>query len=345
MIDARRIITVGVDCSKLMGGVSAVEIEYSKIYNPWRHVATSTTGSSFKKLCYFITGLIKFLYLMIVCPSIEIVHIHGASYYSFWRKRTIVSIAKAFKKKVVYHCHGAEFKLFTSSHRDVVIKMLHKCDRVVCLSESWKQWFEQECGCENVVIIKNIISEPQLRDVPNKNNNCFKMLFLGELGKRKGIYDLLDVVAELNEHDIQLYCGGNGDVDGILKRVKDLKIEDKFKYLGWVGGDSKIDLLNKCDVFVLPSYNEGLPISVLEAMSYGMPIVSTKVGGIPEIVLNGENGFMVEPGDKKGLCDALLKLKDDKSLRRVMGEKSKMLSLPHQPIYVEKQLQQMYNSI
>jgi glycosyltransferase involved in cell wall biosynthesis len=345
MIDARRIITVGVDCSKLMGGVSAVEIEYSRIYNPWRHVATSTTGSSIKKLCYFITGLIKFLYMMIAHPNIEIVHIHGASYYSFWRKRTIVNIAKIFNKKVIFHCHGAEFKLFTSSHRDAVLKMLHKCDRVVCLSESWKQWFEQECGCENVVIIKNIISEPQLLDVLSNDGNCLKMLFLGELGKRKGIYDLLDVIAELKEYDIQLYCGGNGDVDGVLKRVKDLKIEDKFKYLGWVGGDSKIDLLNKCDVFVLPSYNEGLPISVLEAMSYGMPIVSTKVGGIPEIVLNDENGFLIEPGDKKGLCDALLKLKDNESLRSSMGEKSKMLSLPHQPIYVEKQLQQMYNSI
>ena len=114
MIEGNNILTVGVDCSRVLGGVSAVEMEYSKLYKPWQHVTTATTGSVFKKWMTFLIGLIKFNYLMIFKSKINIIHIHGASYSSFWRKRIIVNIAKFYNKKVVYHCHGAEFKIFTS---------------------------------------------------------------------------------------------------------------------------------------------------------------------------------------------------------------------------------------
>lgn len=345
MIDARRILTVGVDCSKLRGGVSAVEIQYSKIYHPWRHVATSTTGSSVKKLFVFLLGVAKFLFLMIFVPQIKVVHIHSASYNSFKRKRVIINISKSFKKKVVFHCHGAEFKLFTSRHKQDVIRTLSKCNCVVCLSKSWKQWFEQECGCKNVVIINNIIPAPTKIDRQVEKLIPLTLLFLGELGPRKGIYDLLDVMAELKDRNIKLLIGGNGDVEGVVSRINQLGINDSAKCLGWVSGDEKIELLNQSDVFVLPSYNEGLPISILEAMSYGMPIISTRVGGIPEIVNNGHNGILIEPGNKEQLLNALCSIIGNDELRIELGCNSELIALNYQPENVEKQLKAMYQSL
>lgn len=347
MIEGNNILTVGVDCSRVLGGVSAVEMEYSKLYKPWQHVTTATTGSVFKKWMTFLIGLIKFNYLMIFKSKINIIHIHGASYSSFWRKRIIVNIAKFYNKKVVYHCHGAEFKIFTSKNKDVVVKMLHKCDCVVCLSESWKKWFEEECGCERVEIIKNVISNPVIEYArnENKNSNDVNILFLGELGKRKGIYDLLDVLADMKDSNVKLMFGGNGEVDKVISRITELGIKEKTVYLGWVSGAEKIDVFNIADIFVLPSYNEGLPISILEAMSYGLPILSTTVGGIPEIVENGVNGFLVEPGDKNALLEFLEVLVLNKTKRLEMGEKSRLVVADHLPNSVESQLKNLYNSL
>lgn len=347
MISADKILTVGVDCSQVKGGVSAVEQEYSKFYSPWQHVTTATTGSDLKKWLTFLFGLIKFNYILIFRPRINIVHVHGASYSSFWRKRIIVNMAKFYKKKVVYHCHGAEFKIFTSKYKKVVVKMLHKCDCVVCLSESWKKWFEEECCCERVEIIKNVIPEPVIEYATDeiKNSDDVNILFLGELGKRKGIYDLLDVLADMRDRNVKLMFGGNGEVDKVISRIAELGVEEKTEYLGWVSGAKKIDVFNIADVFVLPSYNEGLPISILEAMSYGLPILSTTVGGIPEIVENGVNGFLVEPGDKKSLRDFLENLVLNKAKRLEMGEKSQLVVADHLPNSVESQLKKLYNSL
>ena len=104
-------------------------------------------------------------------------------------------------------------------------------------------------------------------------------------------------------------------------------------------------LLNIADAYILPSYNAGLPISVLEAMSYSLPIISTRVGGIPEIVKDGINGLLINPGDKKAIYDSIVSLMNNKELRENMGKQSKDIVKEHLPIYVESQLKQLYNSL
>lgn len=104
-------------------------------------------------------------------------------------------------------------------------------------------------------------------------------------------------------------------------------------------------MLNGADVYVLPSYKEGLPISILEAMSYSLPVISTRVGGIPEIIMNGKNGLLINPGDKEALYESIIKLKNSEELRIRMGEISKPIVQEHLPIYVESQLKQLYNSL
>ena len=270
---------------------------------------------------------------------------HGSSDASFWRKRIFINLAKMFGKKVVFHCHGSEFQRFSAQHRNAVQKTLIKCDCIIALSESWKCWFETTIHHKNVVVIKNVIALPRVKKV--KHNN-FVLLFLGRLGKRKGIYDLLDVLIKHKttfEGKVKFLFGGDGDVEQVKEIIKQNGLENIAEFQGWVNGEKKEYLLNLADAFILPSYNEGLPISVLEAMSYSLPVISTTVGGIPEILKNGENGFIMEPGDKDAIYHAVVSLMEDKSLCKDMGKKSFEKVQVHLPEYVEKQLETLYDSL
>ena len=345
MLDARNVLTIGIDYRVVHGGVAAVESVYSTFYKPFNHVATVVDYGTVRKLLTFFKAYAQFWKWMLFHREIEIVHVHGASDASFWRKRVFVNLAKMFGKKVVFHCHGSEFQRFTSQHPDAVRKTLKKCDCIIALSDSWKEWFEKTIHHKNVVASKNVIAPPHVKKIKHDD---FVLLFLGRLGKRKGIYDLMDVLTEHKaEFDgkVRFLFGGDGDVEQVKKIIRRNGLENIAGFQGWVNGEKKERLLNTADAYILPSYNEGLPISILEAMSYSLPIISTAVGGIPEILKNGENGFIMEPGDKEAIYRAIHTLMGDERLRAQMGEKSFEKVRTHLPGYVEKQLRELYDSL
>lgn len=345
MLEAKNVLTIGIDYRVVHGGVAAVENVYSTFYEPFNHVTTVVDYGAARKLLTFFKAYFEFWGWMLFHKEIRIVHVHGASDASFWRKRIFINIAKMFGKKVVFHCHGAEFKRFTSQHRNAVVNTLKKCDKIIALSKSWKEWFEQITGQHNVVVIKNVISPPNINKISNEK---FTLLFLGRIGKRKGIYDIIDVLKEYKgafNDNLEFLYGGDGDIEQVDNVIKKEKLDNIAKYQGWVDGENKQILLNIADAYILPSYNEGLPISVLEAMSYSLPIISTRVGGIPEIVKDGINGFLINPGDKKAIYDSIVSLMNNKELRENMGKKSKEIVKEHLPIYVESQLKQLYYSL
>ena len=343
---AKNILTIGIDYRTVRGGVAAVEHVYSSFYEPFNHVTTVVSEGQVKKVLTLIKAIILFLYWMLFHKEIKIVHIHGASDASFYRKRIFINIAKSFNKKVIFHCHGAEFKRFTSQHKRIVASTLRKCDCIIALSQSWKEWFESTFQHENVVVIKNVIAAPVIKKV---DKDCrFTLLFLGRLGKRKGMYDLLDVLKnnkEKYEGKILLLIGGDGETEKAVNYIKQNNLDNIVKFKGWISGRQKILLLNQADTYILPSYNEGLPISVLEAMSYSLPIISTNVGGIPEILKHSVNGFLIHPGNKNEIEESINNLISDKGLREKMGRASRDMVKEHLPEYVEKQLSNLYNKL
>lgn len=345
MLDARNILTIGIDYRMVHGGVAAVENVYSTFYKPFNHVTTVVDYGAVRKLMAFFKAYVQFWKWMLFHKEIKIVHVHGASDASFWRKRIFINIAKMFGKKVVFHCHGAEFQRFASQHLGVVKKTLDKCDVIIALSESWKKWFESTFKHPNVIVVKNVIAQPK---VNKEETEAFTLLFLGRLCVRKGIYDLMDVlILHKTEFDgkVKLLFGGDGDVEQVDKIIKQNGLQSIAEYQGWVDGEKKERLLNMADAYILPSYNEGLPISVLEAMSYSLPIISTNVGGIPEIVKNGENGYLIEPGDKDAMYQAIVQLKSNHDMCVDMGKASKEKVTEHLPEYVEKQLAGIYSDL
>lgn len=342
---ANNILTIGIDYRVVHGGVAAVENVYSTFYEPFNHIATVVDYGKMRKLMTFFKAYVKFWWWMLFHREIQIVHVHGSSDASFWRKKLFIDVARLFRKKIVFHCHGSEFQRFANSHLHIVTKTLNKCDCVIALSESWKKWFEDTLHHKNVIVIKNVIPYPYSHPI---EHDKFTLIFLGRLGKRKGIYDLLDVLSEHKDEfagKIEFLFGGDGDVDEVLSIIKQNGIENIAKYQGWVDGSKKEKILNIADAYILPSYNEGLPISILEAMSYSLPIISTTVGGIPEVLKNRQNGFIMKPGDKAAIYKAINTMMNDKRLCDAMGKDSLEKVKEHLPNYVERQLQNLYDSL
>src|SRR5437763_291119 len=149
---------------------------------------------------------------------------------------------------------------------------------------------------------------PELAGKPNL------ALFLGHLEAAKGIYDLLDALAGVRSAvpDVRLACAGDGDRIGVARYAENLGIAEAVKFTGWVGPSGKRALLEHAAVFALPSYEEALPVSLIEAMSAGVPVVATPVGGIPEVVADNTSGFLVAPGDKGALERARRRLLVDR---------------------------------
>jgi glycosyltransferase involved in cell wall biosynthesis len=163
----------------------------------------------------------------------------------------------------------------------------------------------------------------------------------------KGTYDMLKAISDNAAKlrgKFKLNIGGNGETEKVLTFIEQNGISDIVEFYGWVSGDEKVKLLNESDVYILPSYYEGLPISILEAMSYRMPIISTPVGGIPEIV-DESNGVLVEPGNTKQISEAINTFLNNKDRLQTMGENSYKKAQPYLPDNVCKQLNELYKSL
>lgn len=334
------------------GGVGQLIQIYSRHFPIFNVISTHTEGSGLLKSFYFILKLFRFVFTLVSNRKIKIIHIHGASYGSFYRKLIIFIIGKyLFKKKIIYHIHGAEFHLFYLKSNKLTQKLvtffISNCNCVICLSNRWEQFFRDNFALKKVKILPNIIDYP----VINKKKTeplLISFLFLGYIGKRKGIFDLLNVIIEnKNKYQgrIKLFIGGNGETQYLQDLINENNIENIVEFLGWVNNEKKMELFNTTNIYVLPSYNEGLPISILEAMSYGNAIISTPVGGIPEIVKNKENGLLIAPGDSEQLKLALDFFIENPELIQRYGDTSKKLVRKHLPDSVLQQLITIYKSI
>ena len=318
---------------------------YSTFYQPFNHVTTTVTNGQVKKLLVLCKAILQFLYWMLFHPEIKIVHVQGSVGASFWRKAIFIYIAKFFHKKVVWHMHAGRFAVFYQQHRYAVRKVVDKSDVIIALSEYWKEYFKKEFPAKRVEIIKNVISAPKAH---KQQTRYFTRLFLGLLGKNKGIYDLLECIWDHKvefQGKLKLYIGGNGEIEHVKQLIKEYGIADIVIFEGWVSGDKKIELLNKSDAYILPSYKEGLPISILEAMSYGHPIISTPVGGIPEVVETGRNGILVTPGNEKEIFDAMNYYVENQDKIISEGEVSKEVAQTYLPDYVLNHLKEIYETL
>lgn len=290
------------------GGIATVmnEIISSRLGKKYniKQISTYVKGHPYKLFMKAILKILVFNYIY----NIEIAHIHMASKGSFYRKSLIISLCRLLHIKTILHAHGSEFEKFydSSKHKKYIKKTLNKVDKLIVLSNSWKEFYSKLVDEDKIQVVYNGV---KIYDkVEKKHNEVKQGLFLGRMGKRKGIYDLIEAVELLrneNNYNFKIVLAGDGEIGNVKKIIKTNGLQKYFEIVGWIDGKRKDEILNNSDFLVLPSYNEGLPMSILEAMSRKVLVISTNAGGIPEIINNGNNGILIEAGNIYELKSAI----------------------------------------
>ena len=320
-----KVLVVGSSLRDMGGIVSVIknieESSISQLY-PMQRIETYITGSVFSRLLIFIQGYLKF-WMKLYTFKPDIVHIHMANNGSFYRKSLFLLTArKLFRKSVILHIHAASFDEFYNKfplQRKYCHYILNQADKLIVLSQTWREYFATIVPDNAIEVLYNgvFVKAP----LPRTQQVAVNALFLGRLGERKGVYDLLQSIQQLKANGVTAVfnLAGDGEVNEVKAVVQQYGIEDCVNVLGWINGEQKEKLMQEADFLVLPSYHEGLPMAILEAMNCGLPIISTTVGGIPEVITSGHNGLLIEPGDVHGLTAALNVLITDEEVRIKMG--------------------------
>ena len=292
------------------------------------YIESYRNGSKWEKLTKALKGYLLFFREMILNKP-DIVHIHSSFGPSFYRKMPFIYMACFRGVPVINHIHGAEFETFYLKASDRkkrrIRKVYGKCTMLIALSEEWKRNLESVVSPEKITVIENYCKIPDLSGTEKKK----QILFLGEIGKRKGCYDIPEIYGRVLEKGerLPLIMAGDGELAEVKKLFEDRDLQKDISFPGWVRGADKDKCLKESGIFLFPSYYEGMPMAVLEAMAYGMAIVTTRVGGIPHLLEDGVSGYLCEPGDIEGLSKRLLELSKDGDKRRKMGERARQKAI------------------
>jgi glycosyltransferase involved in cell wall biosynthesis len=332
------------------GGIGSVINMYAKHFDELNLISTSTSDASINKHFHFLNSFLKISFICITNSDIRILHLHSAAKGSFIRKSIIGLTGKLFNKKVVFHIHSGSFETYYKKagiFQFLIQFILYNMDTVICLSEQWKHFYQEKLGLNNVIVIGNPVEIPELLEYQNDTNRI-QLLFLGKICDNKGIFDLIDYLKSnlfFINNQIELLIGGDGEVDRLKQLLKDPCLNNKIIYCGWVQEDLKVQLLTNCDLYILPSYFEGLPVSILEAMAFGKPIIATNVGGVPSIVQNNQNGWLFNPGSFKELDTVFEQIFEKRDILSNYGKSSYIQVSQYAPELIQQDLTNLYQKL
>jgi len=335
------------------GGVSAVErliVDHVGRRVTVRHVATMEDGPLWLKLRVFMKALRELRQALNTRDPL-IVHIHFASKGSTLRKTILAWVTLRAGKPLVLHAHGASFDEFFERMPGLVQNFLRhtfaRADRFVVLSSQWKEFYVRRCGLpeERITVLTN--PTPLPKSLPDRRGReHVQFLFLGRIGARKGSFDLIRAFralpAALRER-ARLVLAGDGQVDELRAAARDLA--PYVTVHSWIDAAQRDALLLASDVFVLPSYHEGVPMALLEAMAHGLPVIATPVGGIPDAVTTEIEGFLIEPGDGAALTGSLARFIEDEDLRLRCGRAARARAEQFDVVGYTEQLLQLYRQL
>lgn len=349
--DGRRVVMLSTALST-RGGVSSVVDSYRRLglFDRWcvTHIATHEDGGAARKLRAAARAFARFVFLL-ARGKVSLVHVHSASNASFWRKTVFILAARAAGKPVIFHLHGGGFVDFYARPRGALRRPLIRgvlacAAEIVVLSDEWRRRVAALGVNPNITVIPN----PVAVDAGPWDESRYcggTILFVGRVTRDKGVFELVRAVARVARRfpRVRLELAGDGDLARIERLAREAGVADRVAFLGWIEGDAKRRAFARAAVFALPSYVEGLPMALLEAMAAGLPVVATRVGGVPGVVQHGQNGVLVEPRNADQLARALAHLLEDPARCRTMGAASRRKALhDFEPAKVADQLDALY---
>lgn len=243
---------------------------------------------------------------MIHTEQIDLVHFHVAQKGSFFRKALLAKLVPR-NCRVIFHMHASQFDLFYKQSSKLakwwIRRTLNRLDGVVALSENWAAFYE-DLTSARVSVIPNAVKIPEKTLF---NPEALNIITLGRIGKRKGSFDLLEIAKKIYPFfpKVRFILYGDGQLEEISKKIREEKIQN-VSLGGWILAEEQERVLQNAILHFLPSYSEGLPMAILETMGAGIPNLTTKVGGIPEVIRSGENSLLASPGDLDEMLEKLL---------------------------------------
>jgi len=312
------------------GGIATVEHLVLK-YVPAdaviiRHVTSHDEGSITHRIIIFGKALCILLWNLI-CRKVDFVHIHLSDGGSVFRKAILTLVTALFGKPVLMHAHGAEFHSTYFSLprwvRQILSWVFRQCQGFIVLSNTWADFYMSNLRLseKRIFVLPNPVDLPT--QIPDRRNSAtLRFVFLGRIGQRKGAFDLIKAFARIpaaQKNRCELILAGDGEIEQGRSIAQSFNLGEQVTFLGWIDSEQRNEVLNQADVFILPSYNEGLPMALLEAMGRGLPVLTTPVGGIPEVIASGKNGLLVAPGEIQQLSEAMQLLIGDREMRLSLG--------------------------
>lgn len=298
------------------------------------HIHTHISGNRFKKSIAAFSGVWNFiLEALFYPPHLAVIYMSGDA--SFLRKSIVMIIARMRKIKTIVYCHSYDFDHFYARSADIMKRyiryILSGTDKIIVLSDYWKESLSYILGRKDIVIVPPFSQEIEtFLSIPldDKSSKPGNLLFMGAIEERKGIFVLLSAFSKVKDkldNNCSLTIAGEGDIDAVQKYIEEENMSELVKIVGWADNDSKIKLFRETAIFVLPSFAEGFPLVLLEAMAGGIPVITGDIAGIRDLIKNGENGFLVEPGNTAELEEAIVNLLFDRQAREKIGKKARIL--------------------
>ena len=322
-----KVITVATS-SRTRGGITSVINAYRKtpLWTDWNMVwiETHIDRSKIAKLRILIKSIFIFLYHL---PSTDLVHLHFSEPVSAIRKLLFVFLTKFFGKKLLVHFHAFSTDTSIRGRFSFAYKYIfRRANKVIVLTNYWREEIIRKWPflANKLIIVYNPCTQVKPMIVERQKT----ILFAGTVNQRKGYQDLIKAFASVknNHPDWKLVFAGNGEIEAAKQLAISLHIETSIEFLGWVNGTKKDMAFRQSSIFCLPSYAEGLPMAMLDAFSYGLPVITTPVGGIPDFLTDSQNALMFQPGDIMALSNCLNKCISDQALRKSLAEHSLDLS-------------------
>ena len=291
-----------------------------------------------------IMGLLVTLYHIIIFPfrlrtlNPDIVQIHTSDYFVFWENSFYLFWAKLLGKKVIVRLGGVFDKFYRNSTpfaRYLIRKILRMPDILIVQSEYWRDFLISLAPADKIRIVNNFLDAQEFHPTEKRKDLSKRILFIcGNESIRKGIEVVLESIRYLSHDGIGnskfVFISSN---DKIRKKVQNLQIHPYIEFRETLTKKEMIEEYRKADLFVLPSFGEGFPNSLLEAMASGLPVIASRVGAVPEVIEDGKNGILIDPGDPGALTRAIKHILNNPELGETLGksnqEKVKNYGIQH----------------
>jgi glycosyltransferase involved in cell wall biosynthesis len=332
-----RVLMVGMHLTKTRGGITTLiaEILKSPLKDDFEFVYVESQAEDFGrfgKMFLAFGAVFRFIFNCILKrPSL--VYVHLGSNASLYRESVFILLAKLFGKKVITHFHAGDIDNYypfqNKIGRTFIREALSLSDNFIAVSRESARQLRDLTDSANISVIPNAIDTSIFNnpDSAAKNNDrTIRLLFVGAVGKLKGERDLIKALAILRRRkpniNIKVSFLGYG-AENLKDFCDEQGISELVEHLGAVSLAERVGFYQKADVFVLPTYAEAMPMSVIEAMAAGLAVITTNVGGIPELIEDGADGILFSPGVVEPLADVISLLLENENIRLSLGEKAR----------------------